>query len=155
MYRTLSLGSPWVKMTSARRYSTIFLAIPAEPRNAWTLNVPFLVDSMARPLENIGTDGRGRRRLRWTADCGTGSREVRFHKGPRSWGPWARTRQKRGATPRISSGLRGGPILHRELAKPFTIEKPAVAGPALHNLANTRLLRPAPGDASDQKGEGS
>jgi hypothetical protein len=48
MYRTLSPGSPWVKMTSARRYSTIFLAIPAESRNAWALNVLFCSDAMAR-----------------------------------------------------------------------------------------------------------
>src|ERR1700694_5046605 len=59
MYRTLSPGSPWVKMTSARRYSTIFLAIPAERRNAWALNVPFLVAAMARPLKTSGPADEG------------------------------------------------------------------------------------------------
>ena len=55
-----SHGSPWVKMTSARRYSTIFLAIPAESRNAWALNVPFCFDSITTPLENRVTDGLAR-----------------------------------------------------------------------------------------------
>ena len=32
-YSTCSHGSPWLKMTSARRYSTIFRATPAESRN--------------------------------------------------------------------------------------------------------------------------
>jgi hypothetical protein len=42
-------GVSCLKMTSARRYSTIVLATPAESRNAWALNVPFRFDSMARP----------------------------------------------------------------------------------------------------------
>src|SRR6266702_1577392 len=66
IYRTLSHGSPWAKMTSVRRYSTIFLAIPTELRNAWALNAPVGLDSMATPLENRLTGGLARR-LRWTA----------------------------------------------------------------------------------------
>jgi hypothetical protein len=48
MYKTLSQGSPWMKMTSARRYSTIVLAIPAESRNARISNVPWCPDSIAQ-----------------------------------------------------------------------------------------------------------
>ena len=48
MYSTCSQGSPWVKMTSARRYSTIFLATPAESRKAWALNVPSGFDFIGR-----------------------------------------------------------------------------------------------------------
>src|SRR6266849_5173575 len=76
IYRTLSHGSPWVKMTSARRYSTIFFAIPAEPRNDWALNAPFGSDSIATPLENRVADGLARR-LRWTADRESRPREHR------------------------------------------------------------------------------
>ena len=55
-YKTCSHGSPWVKMTSLRRYSTIFLAMPAESRKACALNplicfdfeAPFCVDFTAR-----------------------------------------------------------------------------------------------------------
>src|SRR5439155_13385401 len=49
MYRTLSHGSPCVKIVSDRQYSTILLATPAESRNASTLNAPLCLDSMARP----------------------------------------------------------------------------------------------------------
>jgi hypothetical protein len=41
MYMTLSHTSPWAKMTSPRRNSTILLEIPVESRKAWALNVPF------------------------------------------------------------------------------------------------------------------
>src|SRR5688500_2692865 len=63
MYRTLAHGSPWVKMTSARRYSTILLATPVESRKAWTSNAPSCFDSVGRPLRKSGSaddrlDGR-------------------------------------------------------------------------------------------------
>jgi hypothetical protein len=54
MYRTLSQGSPWVKMTSARRYSTILLMTPVESRKAWTSNAPSCFDSGDRPLGKSG-----------------------------------------------------------------------------------------------------
>jgi hypothetical protein len=39
MYNTWSHGSPWVKMTSLRRYVTIFLATPAESRKVLASNL--------------------------------------------------------------------------------------------------------------------
>jgi hypothetical protein len=68
-YRTLSQGSPWLKMTSAGRYSTIVLAIPAESRNARASKVSFGFESSAGLFGTAGAaadvvdrlDGRRRR----------------------------------------------------------------------------------------------
>jgi hypothetical protein len=55
IYPTLSHGSPWLKMTAVRRYSTIFLAIPAESKNTWALDATFWLrfhrHSPGRPLD--------------------------------------------------------------------------------------------------------
>ena len=49
MYSTCSHGSPCVKMTSARRYSTIFRRSRQSRERLWTLKMPVRFDFMARP----------------------------------------------------------------------------------------------------------
>src|ERR1700731_2570997 len=101
MYRTLLQGSPWVKITPARRYGTISFAIPAESRNARALNVLCFFDSTVRSPRQPRHLQTGHRRCRWTVD--TEPCEVRFDGGQERERS-SSTRRRRGTTRTVELG---------------------------------------------------